>query len=94
MNLLRRAQGRFRPGREAAVSTLRRATVVASDETGVRIEGSNAFHGVFHSAQAMVHTASPTRGRGGSVCLNSDQGLDKWMSCRVQAAADCGSLSK
>jgi transposase len=62
MNLLCRAQGRFRPGREAAVSTLRRATVVASDETGVRIEGSNAFHWVFHSAQAVVHTASPTRG--------------------------------
>ena len=62
MNLLRRAQGRFRSGRDAAVSTLRRAAVVASDETGVRIEGSNAYHWVFHSAQAVVHTASPTRG--------------------------------
>ncbi|WP_238180830.1 IS66 family transposase, partial [Methylobacterium trifolii] len=62
MNLLRRAQGRFRPGCEVAVSALRRATVVASDETGVRIEGSNAFHWVFHSADAVVHTASPTRG--------------------------------
>ena len=62
MNLLRRAQGRFRSGRDEAVSTLRRARVVASDETGVRIEGSNAFHWVFHSAQAVVHTASPTRG--------------------------------
>ena len=62
MNLLRRAQGSFRPGREEAVSTLRRATVVASDETGVRIEGSNAYHWVFHSADAVVHTASPTRG--------------------------------
>ena len=62
MNLLRRAQGRFRPGKEAAVSTLRRAAVVASDETGVRIEGSNAFHWVFHSAEAVVHQASPTRG--------------------------------
>ena len=62
MNLLCRAQAWFRPGREEAVSTLRRAAVVASDETGVRIEGSNAFHWVFHSAQAVVHTASPTRG--------------------------------
>ena len=61
MNLLRRAQGHFRPRREVAVSTLRRATVVASDETGVRIEGSNAFQWVFHSADAVVHTASPTR---------------------------------
>ncbi|GJE58704.1 IS66 family transposase [Methylobacterium trifolii] len=62
MNLLRRAQARFRPGREEAVSMLRRAAVVASDETGVRIEGSNAYHWVFHSADAVVHTASPTRG--------------------------------
>ena len=31
-------------------------------ETGVRIEGSNAYHWLFHSAQAVVHTASPTRG--------------------------------
>ena len=62
MNLLQRAQRRFRSGREEAVSTLRRAEVVASDETGVRIEGSNAYHWVFHSAEAVVHTASPTRG--------------------------------
>jgi transposase len=62
MNLLQRAQRRFRSGGDEAVSTLRRATVVASDETGVRIEGSNAYHWVFHSAQAVVHTASPTRG--------------------------------
>ncbi|NEU14873.1 IS66 family transposase [Methylobacterium sp. BTF04] len=62
MNLLRRAQGRFRSGREVAVSALRRADVVASDETGVRIEGSNAYHWVFRSAEAVVHQASPTRG--------------------------------
>lgn len=62
MNLLRRAQGCFRPGRDAAIATLRRAEVVACDETGVRIEGSNAYHWLFHSAQAVVHAASPTRG--------------------------------
>ncbi|RZL20009.1 MAG: IS66 family transposase [Sphingomonas sp.] len=62
MNLLQRAQRRFRSGRAAAVSALRRAAVVASDETGVRIEGSNAYHWVFHSAEAVVHQASPTRG--------------------------------
>ena len=62
MNLLRRAQARFQPGREAATSALRRAEIVASDETGVRIEGSNAYHWVFRSAQAVVHQASSTRG--------------------------------
>ena len=61
MNLLRRAQGCFAEGQVSAVSSLRRAEVVASDETGVRIEGSNAYHWVFHSSQAVVHHASPTR---------------------------------
>ena len=62
MNLLRRAQGCFHPGRDAAIATLRKAEVVACDETGVRIEGSNAYHWLFHSAAAVVHRASPTRG--------------------------------
>jgi transposase len=61
MNLVQRAQGRFADGRARAVAALRRAAMVASDETGVRIEGSNAYHGVFRSPEAVVHHASPTR---------------------------------
>src|ERR671929_1216386 len=61
MNLLRRAQGRFQTGREAAVSALRRAAVVASDETGVRIEGCTGYHRVFRCRDAVVHQAAPTR---------------------------------
>lgn len=61
MNLLRRAQGRFQAGREHAVAALRRAKIVASDETGVRIEGANAYHWVFRSPEAVVHYAAPTR---------------------------------
>src|SRR4028119_1855907 len=40
MNLLRRAQGRFADGRARGAARVGRAAVVASDETGVRIEGS------------------------------------------------------
>src|SRR5919206_27749 len=47
MNLLRRAQGAFQAGRDTAVAALRRAAVVASDETGVRIEGCTGYHWVF-----------------------------------------------
>ena len=61
-NMLRRAQGRFEGGREAAVASLRQAKVVSSDETGVRIEGSNAYHWVFRCDEAVVHQAAPTRG--------------------------------
>ncbi len=38
------------------------AIVVASDETGVRIKGSNAFHWIFRCAEAVAHRAVPTRG--------------------------------
>jgi transposase len=62
MNMLRRSQAAFAPGRDAAIADLRRAKVVASDETGVRIEGSNAYQWVFRSREAVVHRATPTRG--------------------------------
>ena len=62
MNILRRAQGRFQVGRAEAVAALRRAEVVASDETSVRIEGTNAYHWVFRCPEAVVHHAAPTRG--------------------------------
>jgi transposase len=61
MNLLRRAQGCFQAGRAQAVAALRCAEVVASDETGVRIEGGNAYHWVFRCKDAVVHHAAPTR---------------------------------
>ena len=47
MNVLRRAQSCFAEGRDAALAHLRQARVVASDQTGVRIEGTNSFHWVF-----------------------------------------------
>lgn len=58
MNMLRRSQAAFVPERDAAITALRRAKVVASDETGVRIEGSNAFQWVFRSSEAVVHRAA------------------------------------
>src|ERR671913_101090 len=54
MNLLRRGQGRFAEGQVRAVSSLRRAQGVASDETGGRIEGSKAYHLGFPSPEAFV----------------------------------------
>jgi transposase len=62
MNMLRRAQGAFAAQRNRAITALRQARVIASDETGVRIEGCNAYHWVFRCSEAVVHHASPTRG--------------------------------
>ena len=60
-NMLHRAETRFDAGRDAALTSLRRAAVVASDETGVRIEGTNSYHWVFRCEEAVVHHAAPTR---------------------------------
>jgi len=85
MNLLRRAQGCFRGGREAAVSVLRRANVIASDETGVRIEGCNAYHWVFHSSQAVVHQAALTRGASVVRAMMDGHRPAVWLSDRYTA---------
>ena len=63
MNVLRRAQGRFQVGCAEAVAALRRAEVVASDETSMRIEGANAYHWVFRCQQAVVHHQCHLEGR-------------------------------
>jgi transposase len=62
MTMLRRAQGTFVAERDKAITALRQAKVIASDETGVRIEGSNAYHWVFRCSESIVHHASVTRG--------------------------------
>src|SRR3712207_4481284 len=85
MNLLRRAQGRFQAGREAAVAALRRAKVVASDETGVRIEGGNAHHWVFRCEAAVVHHADPTRAASVVHAMMGGHRPAVWLSDRYSA---------
>lgn len=58
VNMLRRSQAAFVGERDAAIAVLRQARVIASDETGVRIEGSNAYQWVFRCSQAVVHRAA------------------------------------
>ena len=85
MNMLRRAQEHFASGRNDAVSKLHRASVVSSDETGVRIEGSNAYHWVFRCDQAVVHTAAPTRGAIVVRTMMDGHRPDVWCSDRYAA---------
>jgi len=47
----------FKIEADKAKAILRQAKVVASDETGVRIEGTNSYHWVFHCKDAVVHQA-------------------------------------
>jgi transposase len=85
MNMLRRAQGHFAGGRDDAVSKLRQASVVSSDETGVRIEGSNSYHWVFRCDRAVVHTAAPTRGAIVVRTMMDGHRPDVWCSDRYAA---------
>ena len=85
LNMLRRAQEAFVAGRNAAVAALRRAGVVASDETGVRIEGSNACQWVFRCSEAVVHQAAPTRGAVVVRDLMNGHRPDVWCSDRYAA---------
>jgi transposase len=61
MNMFKRAAPIFAARREDALVALRRATVVACDETGMRIEGSNGYQWVFCAPDAVVHTAAFSR---------------------------------
>ena len=100
MNLLRRAQGCLQQGclqqgclqqgclqtgREHAVAALREAQVVASDETGVRIEGSNAYHWVFRCPEAVVHHAAPTRAASVVHEMMDGHQPEVWLSDRYSA---------
>jgi transposase len=85
MNMPRRAQRRFEAGRERAVAALRRAEVVASDETGVRIEGGNAHHWVFRCEAAVVHHADPTRAASVVRAMMDGHRPAVWLSDRYSA---------
>src|SRR5271168_3894286 len=61
MNMFVRSHPAFEVEAEKALAVLRQARVVASDETGVRIEGTNSYHWVFHCKDAVVHQADYSR---------------------------------
>ncbi len=61
MNMFIRSHARFEIEASKAKALLRAAKVVASDETGVRIEGTNSCHWVFYCRQAVVHQPDYSR---------------------------------
>src|SRR5918997_287261 len=48
----------------AILARLRRARVVCSDETGVRIDGRNAWNWVFQNGEVVIHVVRHSRGAG------------------------------
>ena len=85
MNMFARTKAAFAAKREQALVALRRARVVACDETGVRIEGVNAYHWVFCCEDAIVHSAEFTRGAVAVREAMAGHRPDVWISDRYTA---------
>lgn len=60
-NIFSRAQAAFHAKKALILARLRTADAVASDETGVRIEGVNAQHWVFRAPGIVLHEAAFSR---------------------------------
>jgi transposase len=58
----RRGKPRFDAETAAILARLRRARVVCSDETGVRIDGQNGWNWVFQNDEVVIHVVRHSRG--------------------------------
>lgn len=85
MNMFIRSHAGFKIEADKAKAILREAKVVASDETGVRIEGTNSYHWVFHCKNAVVH--QPDYSRAARVVEETMSGHvpQVWLSDRYSA---------
>ena len=61
-NVLRRSKPALDAEKAVILQQVRQAKAVASDETGVRIEGVNAQHWVFRTPDAVLHETAFSRG--------------------------------
>ena len=61
--LFRHAKPRFDDEAAAILTRLRRARVVCSDETTVRVDGRTCWNWVFQNDEAVIHVIRPSRGR-------------------------------
>jgi transposase len=61
--LFRRAKPRFDDAAAAILARLRRARVICSDETTVRVDGRTCWDWVFRNDEVVIHVIRPSRGR-------------------------------
>ena len=85
MNMFIRAHDGFRIEAGKAKTILQAAKVVASDETGVRIEGTNSYHWVFHCKDAVVHQPDHSRAARVVEAMMDGHAPDVWISDRYSA---------
>jgi transposase len=85
MNMFIRSRPRFKAEAAQARAVLRQAEVVASDETSLRIEGSNSYHWVFHCRAAVVHQPDYSRAAQVVVDMMAGHRPRVWISDRYSA---------
>jgi transposase len=90
MNMFIRSHARFKVEAEKAKAVLRAARVVASDETGVRIEGTNSYHWVFHCKDAVVHQPDYSRAARVAEEMMGGRRPQVWISDRYSAQQSHG----
>lgn len=90
MNMFSRARPRFTCEADKARGDLRAARVVASDETGVRIEGTNSYQWVFHCKDAVVHQPDYSRAARVVEEVMGDHIPEVWISDRYSGQQSHG----
>ena len=85
-----RSHAGFKRAADEAKAILRKASVVASFDPGVRIEGTNSYHWVFHCKDAVVH--QPDHSRAARVVEETMNGHRPkvWISDRYSAQQNHG----
>jgi transposase len=85
VNMFKRSAVPFAAKAGAAKTLLRQAKIVASEETGVRIEGANSYHWVFRCEKAVVHTPEFTRAASVVRAMMDGHRPQVWISDRYSA---------
>lgn len=84
-NMFARTNGTFSKEVAGITDDLRRAEVVASDETGARVAGRTWWQWLFCSASAVVHHVAPSRGKAVVREVLGDHVPAVWVSDRFSA---------
>src|SRR3954468_5864722 len=78
--MFRRAKRRFDDEAAAILARLRRARVVCSDETTVRVDGRTCWDWVFRNDEVVIHVIRPSRGRAVVAEVLGGHRPDVWVS--------------
>jgi transposase len=84
-NMLARAAGPFAVAAGRIADTVRRAPVIASDETSARVKGMTHWQWTFVCASAIYHVIAPTRGRAVPDTFLAGAKPEVWISDRLAA---------